>query len=206
MTRLSLSAQIQSKGLRYTSRWRLEHSVRQLLLLFFVFLACSAQGQSFDARLKLSNELSELMQVRTMFEASIKHCKEPEGSSFDPKTEFSANPGSFGGVSPQSAYWPEVEAIYTRLLATSCAYATTDKFAAYYSQQIAQRSTEEDLQAAIAYLSSPAGRRLQSASVQVNESYQKFAQQLMAQSYGSAREQYQIDIRALLRKYQKEPR
>jgi hypothetical protein len=204
MTRLSFSAQPQPQLSLYA--WRLENSLRWLVLLLSGFLACSAQGQSLDARLKLSNELSELMQIRTMFEASIKHCKEPKGSSFDPKTEFKADPGSFGGVSPQSVYWPEVEAIYARRLATSCSYTTTDKFAAYYSQQIAQRSTEEDLQAAVAYLSSPAGRRLQSAAVEVNESYQKFAQELMVQSYGSGHEQYQSEIRVVMRKYQKEPR
>lgn len=180
--------------------------MRKFLLLLALLLTCSAQAQALETRLLLSNKLVELMQVRTMFDAYLKQCNEPEGSPFDPRIEFKANPGSFGGVSPQSAYWPEVEAIYGRFRATACAYATTDKFATHYAQQLAQRSSEEDLQAAIAYFSSPAGRRMQAAAVQVNESFQKFAQELMLQAYSVAREQFQTDIRVLLRNYQKDPR
>ena len=47
---------------------------------------------------------------------------------------------------------------------------------------------------------------MQDVAVQVNESFQKFAQELMLQAYGSAREQYEADIKLLLRKYKKEPR
>ena len=180
--------------------------MHKLALLLALFLTCTAQAQSVDARVKLSGKLVELMQIRPMFDAYLKQCNEPEGSPFDPKIEFKASPGSFGGVSPQSAYWPEVEAIYSRFRATACAYATADKFAAHYSQELAQRSSEADLQAAIAYFSSPAGKRMQDVAVQVNESFQKFAQELMLQAYGTAREEYEADIRLLLRKYKREPR
>lgn len=180
--------------------------MRKLILLLALFVTCFAQAQSLEARLRLSGKLVDLMQIRTIFDAYLKQCNETEGSPFDPTIEFKANPSSFGGVSPQSAYWPEVEAIYGRFRATSCAYATTDKFAAHYAQQLAQRSSEEDLQAAIIYFSSPAGQRMQAVAVQVNESFQKFAQELMLEANGVAREQYQADIRVLLRKYQKAPR
>lgn len=180
--------------------------MRRLWLLCVLNMVCVAHAQSLDTRLQLSERLVELMQVRTMFDAYLQQCSKPEGSPFDPKIEFRADPGSFGGISPQSSYWPEVEAIYGRFRSTACAYVTADKFAAYYAQQLAQRSSEEDLRAALAYLSSPAGRRMQDAQVQVNESFQRFAQELLLQAYGVAREQFQADLRVLLRKYQKEPR
>jgi len=180
--------------------------MHKLAPLLCLLIACTSHAQPPEVRLKLSEQLVDLMHVRTMFNAYLRQCNEPEGSPFDPKIEFKANPGSFGGVSPQSAYWPEVESIYGRFRASACAYATADKFAAHYSQQLALRSSEQDLRAAIAYFSSPAGRRMQEVAVTVNESFQKFASELMLQAYGVAREQFQADIQALLRKYQKEPR
>jgi hypothetical protein len=179
---------------------------RMFLFLCFLVLACSAQAQSPDTRRQLSDQLVELMKVRTMIDASLQQCNQSSGSRFDPKVEFRSSPGSFGGISPQSSYWPEVEAIYGRYRATACAYVTPDKLASHYSQLLAQRSSEEDLRAAVAYFSSPAGRRMQDVAVQINESFQKFSQELMLQAYEMAREQFQVEFRVLLRQYQKEPR
>src|SRR4030095_12910157 len=118
----------------------------------------------------------------------------------DPNVEFNTNPGTFGGLSPQSAYWPEVEAIYERFRATACAYATAEKFERYIGEQFAGQISEADLRAAIAFYESPEGKRLHKASVRVNDSFQAFAQSLIAQAYDVAREDYRVAMRGLLQK------
>ena len=179
---------------------------------FIYFItACSllassnAIAQSTPRKLELATELMKLLRVEDSFSAYLRECSKPEGSPFDPKTEFQSNPGSFGGISPQSAYWPEVEGIYARFRATSCAYATPEKFSRFYVQHFAESVSEEDLLVSIAFQSSPTGRRLQEAVVGANAGFQAFATQLMYEAYESARAQFQTDIRVLQRKYRANP-
>ena len=177
-----------------------------LLPLLGLLSALHASAQPAPDKVALAEQLVQLLRVSDSFAAYLKECANPEGSSFDPKTEFRSNPGSFGGVSPQSAYWSEVEAIYARFQATACAYATPEKFARFYVEQFAERMSEEDMRASIAFNSSPAGRRLQSAVLAANNEFQPFANKLMFKAYESARDQFRLELRAVLARYRKEPR
>ena len=180
---------------------RFIYSVTVCLLL----ASNSAIAQTTPRKLELATELMKLLRVEESFAAYLRECSKPEGSPFDPKTEFQSNPGSFGGISPQSAYWPEVEGIYARFQATSCAYAAPDKFSRFYIQHFAEHVSEQDLLASIAFQSSPTGRRLQDAVVGANAGFQVFATQLMYEAYESARAQFQTEVRALQRKYKAKP-
>lgn len=180
--------------------------MRTLIALLIAILSTGANAQVADGRFRLASQLVELMQVRVMFDAYLKQCDEPAGSSFDPKSEFKAAPASFGGISPQSAYWPEVEAIYSRFRVKACAFATADKFSAYFADQIAKETSETDLRAAIAFYSSPTGKRLQATWLKVNASFQKFSAELMGQAYELARDDYLTEIRELIRRYRAEPK
>jgi hypothetical protein len=142
--------------------------MNRLLFLVALLFSMAANAQSSPAKLALAKELTALLQFDSMFDAYLTQCSQPKDSSFDPKAEFRSSPGSFGGVSPQSAYWPEVEAIYGRFRTTACAYATPEKFADYFSEQFAERISEDDLRTSLTFYSSPAGRRLQGATIAAN--------------------------------------
>lgn len=172
-----------------------------------LLLHCAlSAAQPSPPQLALGLRLAELLHEREMFSAYLKQCVEPKGSPFDPDAEFSANPSTFGGLSPQSAYWPEVEIIYDHFRATACAYATAEKFEHFIAEQFAAQIAEADLRAAISFYESPAGQRLSRASVRVNESFQAYAQLLLVQAYDVARAEYISAMRSLLRKYKNEPR
>ena len=185
-----------------------QHNMRHTpaLLLLALLAALHANAQPVPEKVALAEQLVQLLKVSDSFAAYLKECANPEGSSFDPKTEFRSNPGSFGGVSPQSAYWTEVEAIYARFQMTACAYATPEKFARFYVEQFAERMSEEDMRASIAFNASPPGRRLQSAVLATNSEFQPFATKLMLKAYEAARDQFQQELRAALRQYKREPR
>jgi hypothetical protein len=177
-----------------------------LIALGFVLLTLPAAAEKTAATLELSTQLTKLMQMRTMVDAMLKQCSDPQGSSFDANTAFTSSPGSFGGVSPQSAYWPEVEAIYADYRAGACAYLTADGFMAYYAGILAEKNTEEDLRAALRFYSSSAGKRFQDSMVAASVAFQEYANDSVKRATTDANEKYQAAMRSLIRKYKREPR
>lgn len=181
---------------------RFIHYITATLLL----VSGSAIAQSTPRKLELATELMKVLRIEESFGAYLQECSKAEGSPYDPKIEFRANPGIFGGISPQSVYWPEVEAIYKRFQAASCAYSTPEKFSRFYVQHFAEHVSEEDLRASIAFQSSATGQRLQDAVLSANAGFQKFATQLMSEVYELGRAQFQTDVRALQHMYKTDPR
>ena len=177
-----------------------------LLSVAFSLAALPAFAEKTPATLQLSAQLTELMRVRAMVDAVLKQCNDPDGSSADAKTSFTSSPGNFGGISPQSAYWPEIEAIYADYRNGMCTYLTVEGFLAYYAGVLSERNTEEDLRAALQFYSSTAGRRFQDSIVVASVAFQEYAGDAMKKSAAEANEKYQVAIRAVIRRYKKEPR
>jgi hypothetical protein len=171
-----------------------------------VIAAVPAHAEKTPATLQLGAQLSELMRVRTMVDAILKQCNDPEGSSADAKSSFTSSPGSFGGISPQSAYWPEVEAIYTDYRSGMCTYLTVDGFLAYYAGVLAEKNSEEDLRAALRFYSSSAGKRFRESVVFASVAFQDYASESMKRSTTEATEKYQTAMRSIIRRYKKDPR
>jgi hypothetical protein len=168
--------------------------------------ALHVNAQPSPEKIALAEQLTQLLKVNDSFAAYLKECANPDGSMFDPKVAFRADPGSFGGVSPQSAYWPEIKSIYARFQTTTCAYATPEKFTQFYIEQFAERMTVEDMRASIEFNSSQAGKRLQAAVLATTNEFQPFASKLMFKAYEVARDQFHQEVRVVLRKYKAEPK
>ncbi len=154
----------------------------------------------------LATELVGLLHMEENFQAYLTQCAKPEGSPFDPMVSFKSDPGSFGGISPQSAYWPEVQSAYARFQQRACAYATPTKFSAYFIDRIADAVEERDLRAAVEFQRSDAAQRVQRAIVSANTGFQAFATKLMYQAYEEANEEFSQDLRKLMRKYRASPK
>jgi hypothetical protein len=178
----------------------------RLLLLVALFAPVLAYGQPQQERLTAAKQLARLLQLDRLFQTYLAACESPENTPFDPRLAFKSDPGGFGGISPQSAYWPDVERIYASYRATACAYATSEKYAQYFEEQYARRLSLEDLRAAIAFYSSPTGKRLQDAVVAADHDFQSYASKLMLEAYEIANTQYQRDIRDLQRRYRASPK
>ena len=178
----------------------------RLLILIALVCPALAYGQPQQERLTAAKQLARLLQLDRLFQAYLSACESPENTPFDPRLAFKSDPGGFGGISPQSAYWPDVEKIYATYRATACAYATSEKYSQYFVEQYARRLSLEDLNAAIAFYSSPVGKRFQEAVVSADRDFQQYANQLMLEAYEIANAQYQRDIRDLQRRYRANPK
>lgn len=178
----------------------------QVLTILWLLAPFAAMSQPTAERLALAEELVRLLRVEKSVAAYLEQCAKPEGSPFDPMVAFRSDPGSFGGISPQSSYWPEVKAAYTRFQTTACSYATPEKLTRHYVEKLATDVSEEDLRAVIAFNRAGPGLRVQDAVLAANASFQPFAAKLMSEAYERATKDFQQQLRELVRKYRRDPK
>jgi hypothetical protein len=175
-----------------------------LLALLLVTTAACAQPSA--RQLELASKLVDILQMRTAFNAYLKQCTNPEGSSLDPHMAYSASPNSFGGITPKSAYWPEVEQLYRRYQQQACGYITVEEFEKFYTAQYAAETSEEDLKAAISFYSSAAGKRYVASTIKANEEFQRYAGKQMVLAASKAYGPVNEGLQSLILKYQKNPK
>ena len=149
--------------------------MRKLVLLLIL---CMSGQQSYaqtpDEKLPLARRIVALLAFDSQFEAQIAACSaSAPGTGLDPLFEFQRNPAYFGGVSPQSAYWPEIELAYQQYRRRVCSYMSVSEFVEYCANEYASRTTLEELQAAIQFYDSPAGRAFLKANAQVGVAIQR---------------------------------
>lgn len=87
------------------------------------------------------------------------------GSAYDPARMFRSAPGQFGGVTPQSAYWPEVTAAYRAFVHEVCRMGDPERYLDRLAVVYAERMSEEDLQSLNEFLRSPVGMRFRDVNV-----------------------------------------
>ncbi|TFW28025.1 DUF2059 domain-containing protein [Massilia horti] len=175
-------------------------------IFLFSVLSVSAYAETYQEKLEAARQVVWLTDYKAMFNAYLVQCEKSEGTYFDPIVLFKNDPGAFRGVSPQSAYWPEVEAAYRRYQVRVCGYLTTDEFTEFVARQFADRTSLDDLRASIAFQSSPAGRRIQQASVAVNEAFQAHAQASLQTAVPDAYKEVQFELAAIAEKYRRAPK
>ena len=171
-----------------------------------LILATAASAEVVDDRKALAVELVTLIDYRAMFGDAIKACGSESSYKADALALFQADPRSFGGVSPQSAYWPDAEAIFARYRSKMCEYLSPHEFAMFMADQYAKLLSVEELQTAIAFMSTPSGRAYQRASVDASNHLQSFAQRKMQVLQLRAYEQVSRDLEELGKKYREGPK
>ena len=118
---------------------------------------------------------------------------------------YREHPEAFGGLSPASNYWREVEAIYSRYHVAICGNVSAGSLAQLFSSRYATQMSINDLRAAIAFYSSPVGQHLSKLDFQANGDVQDKLEALQHVSRTAAEDQYQRDITALIKKFQSDP-
>lgn len=176
------------------------------LLTLSLLAPFAALAQPSPDKLALAEELVRLLRVEQSVAGYLEQCAKPEGSPFDPMVSFRSDPGSFGGISPQSAYWPEVKAVYARFQTTACAYATPERLTRHFVEKLATDVSENDLRVVISFNRSGPGMRVQDAVLAANSSFQPFATKLMYEAYEIATKDFQQQLRELARKYRRDPK
>lgn len=175
-------------------------------LIVLLAMSASAHAESPPEKLKEARRMVELMDYKSMFDTYLTQCKKSENSLFDPIMVFKRNPGAFMGVSPQSVYWPEIEAVYQQYQNRVCEYFSADAFTDFFAQELASRLSLEDLRASIAFQSSAVGKRLQEASIVADANFQAQAQANLLAVTAEADKATQSALATIFEKYKKLPK
>lgn len=174
--------------------------------LTFSALASLGIDAAADTRkTALAVELADLIQVRRVASEYITRCG-VEGTYLDPKRIFDVEPGYFSGISPQSAYWPEVVALYRRYQSTVCSAVTADEYARVFAEQYAQNLSEGELEATVSFFSSATGRRYVSVSSEANFAMLTYMNREMKSAMERAFKEAQQEVQAIVLRYRKDPK
>jgi hypothetical protein len=163
-------------------------------------------AQQPDERRVLATELVALVDYTAMYGEALKQCVNPDGYKADALAQFQADPRAFGGVSPQSAYWPEAEMVFAKYRETMCRYLEPGALARFMAEQYARRMSVDELRSSIAFFSSPSGKRYQQATLGASNEFQVFAQKKMQELQLKAYEAIAADLDALGKKYRRDPK
>ena len=180
-------------------------SANRLLILGIVcaFFG-SVSANSASDKSKLAAELAFALGTEEMFAAYLRECT-ASNASYDPIAEFRINPAYFGGISPQSSYWPEVETVYRNYQKEVCGYITPKDFREFYADHFVSALSTEELRAAIRFYSSVGGKKLRTANLSGNEAFQKHAQLKLSALYKKSALEWRADVAKIIQKYKKNP-
>jgi hypothetical protein len=173
--------------------------------VLLVAFAPSALAGPVGKSEQLSKELAELTGTKAMFAAYLQQCVAPN-SGYDPNSFFKSNPSYFGGISPKSAYWPEIEALFREYQRQMCNYITPEDFSTYYASYYKKALTENELKASVAFFTTPTGSKFSAANQGANAEFQKYAQEKMSELYKSAYAELNAKLAGIVQKYQKAPK
>jgi hypothetical protein len=156
-------------------------------------------------RLKLSSPLVELMNIRAASDSALQACKDPKNRVVTATSDYKANPNAFGGISPKSAYWPEVEAVYEPLRRDHLCICQLGEFVAFWVKTLAEQS-EAVLRAAVAYWASSAGKRMQPPCFGLAKFFSSSPTEKSRMPTEAARLRFRAELTELRRKYEAHPR
>jgi hypothetical protein len=177
-----------------------------LLLCLSLLFSVSAYAQFTPKKIALAEQFVKLLQLNHLHDDYLKECSKPDDSVHMAAEAYREHPESFDGLSPQSSYWGEVETVYSHYRLNTCGYITSEKVAQFFTQQSAERLSEEDLRASIAFYSSPAGLRLVASDVAANRAFQVYANELMRKAAEEAEDRYQREIAEVVFKFHADPK
>lgn len=169
--------------------------------LQILFVPVSVRAEQPPGKLQIAQELVELLKYDQVFQGHLKQCLEPKGSYFDPHSTYQADPAAFGGISPESAHWKEIEQIYRRYQERVCGYSSPNEFAQFFAKAYAERVSEEDLRAAVSFYRSPGGARFQLANVQITQLYQEWAQSTLNSVFQRENQKASEEVKAVVERY-----
>jgi hypothetical protein len=179
---------------------------RKIVLMALLPLAMQVQAAPSARQIELGQELARLTGAKSMYEAYLKQClTKSDGGPYDPRMAYAVAPKSFGAITPQSSQWPELEAISWEFQQEVCGYLTPEAFQALFAKRYAELNSEEDLAAAVAFHSSPAGKRLLANQLRINTEFQVHAQDMIKVAYKKSYARLMTRLNALMLRHQARP-
>lgn len=171
----------------------------------FVALLASANESTNSEAEELGKQLAAAQGTGEIFTRIIEQCLKQNAAN-DPKAVFQRNAFSFGGISPQSAYWPEIEKIFQNHQQRTCNHTTAAEFERFVGQYYADNLSVEELKSVIAFFDTGAGKHFSAASQGLNMALQKFEYDRRQKVEKEALANASDRIREIVIRYQKDPK
>jgi hypothetical protein len=185
--------------------WKFSFMRLFLVILLVAFVVIPAHADPASERLTLGRQLVERMGYRDMYERTGRMCSHPEGSGLDPKTLVEANPNALGGITPKSAYWPRLEAVFKSYRLSLCQVISADGMLEFMAGNFANRLSAQELRAAITFYSSLEGRSLKHVLSGLTE--ETMARLEAASNVNSpAYKEYSTGLQKVIDDFQKNPK
>lgn len=179
--------------------------MRAFLAVILAVFSCASLAAD-DPRQVVARRLVDLLQVDEMYQEAAKACLDFVNIAEETRKTYAANRKEYGALSPQSAYWPEVEASYRRYRAEICDGNRAQAAREIYVQVFARRLTQGQLEELVAQLDSPEGKALQAANREASTLLANYQVTEQQQAMAAAAQRYRAAIRELVARYEAQPR
>lgn len=177
--------------------------MRLLLAIALTSLCCIAAAAD-NPKIDAARRLVELMQFDQAYRDVDNACQNRKPG--DAHAAYAADPQAFGGISPRSAYWGDVEALYSAYWVAACGTSDTAAIKNIYVQVYANRLSLAELQYVIASMESPAGRQTQVANLEAARLMIAYQQERQEQNVAKATDRFERALREMMAKYKAAPR
>jgi hypothetical protein len=158
-------------------------------------------------KMAAARQLAELLHVGDMIDSQSLDClpKMAEVSE-QAKAFYDKNAGNFGGIGPQSTYWPDFERIYARYLVESCFYMQPTLSKEAYARALAARVSMPSLQAAIRFYSTEEGRLFADEATAAGQKYCAELKEVEESMHALAQMNYSKALHKLIERYKAAPK
>ena len=177
-------------------------------LLFGIVLAatCCLAAASDTPEVNAAKRLFDLMGVDVMYADVDAACRKNMNRTLDARASYVVDPNAFGGMTPSSANWRELEQVFEDYGRDACGVSDIDAIKQIYVQLLSTRLSLAELESTIASQLTPAGQKTRLAMIdgaRLLMTYQLAQQQ---KNVAKANERIEIRMRALADKYKEAPR
>jgi len=157
---------------------------------------------SYGAETTRTEKLNKLAQYEEMAEVTKRYkdlCIN-EINKTNPLKIAKDNPEYFGGITPWSKYWPDVEMIYGEYIKSACVYLDEEKVLAKFISVYDKEMSDEALDGIIEFYESAAGKEYLKAISHGKERMQKYYAEAATPVFEKAMKKYTEELGALIRK------
>ncbi len=179
--------------------------MRQLLALILAFASCASLAAD-DPKQAAARRLVDLLQIDGIYDDSLAACTGMTDMAGVARKSFDANPKVFDGLSPQSAYWPEVEALYRSYRAETCGANRAQAAREIYVKVFAQRLSQIELERAAAAMATPEGQALQAASREASRRVSVLEAVGQERAVAAAAQRFRDKMQELSARFKADPR
>jgi hypothetical protein len=181
--------------------------MRQLLAVVLLLCSATVAAASDDERLLLAQRLVATMEISVnSFDRGGPCVPTPETMAKNMATAYRKNPEKFHGISPQSAYWPEVEQVWRDYYVGRCAGRTDELPAEVVAKSYAASMSLAELRDAVAFHTSESGRAFHAAGRQVARDLEASLNRRTDGETDKASIAFQLAMRKLKVKYEIDPK